>query len=171
MSGLDVETDVILEIATLISDVDLNIVAEGPSLVLSQPQEVLDGMDQWNREHHTESGLLQEVQDSLISLEEAEATTLAFVSRHVHIHTSPLCGNSVWQDRRFLSRHMPTLDHYLHYRIIDVSSLKELARRWAPELIEGVKKNGSHRALDDIKESINELKLYRSRFIKLPDSA
>ena len=170
MTGLNVETNVILEIASLITDNELNLIAEGPDLVVSQPEEALARMDQWNREHHSKSGLLDQVKQSLVSVEEAEATTLAFISRHVEIHTSPLCGNSVWQDRRFLARYMPTLDHYLHYRIIDVSTLKELAHRWGPpELIENIKKNGTHRAMDDIKESVNELLLYRQQFIKLRD--
>ncbi len=166
MTGLDVETDVILEIATIITDNELNIVEESDSLVVWQPESVLATMNEWSRTHHAESGLLDRVRKSEISIEEAEATTFDLVRKHVEIHTSPLCGNSVWQDRRFLARYMPTLDHYLHYRLIDVSTLKELARRWAPNLLEGVTKQAQHRALDDIRESINELKLYREQFLK-----
>lgn len=167
MTGLDVETDVILEIATIITDNELNIVEESDSLVVWQPESVLATMNEWSRTHHAESGLLERVRKSEISIEEAEATTFDLVRKHVEIHTSPLCGNSVWQDRRFLARYMPTLNHYLHYRLIDVSTLKELARRWAPNLLEGVTKKAQHRALDDIRESINELKLYREQFLKL----
>ncbi len=166
MTGLDVENDVILEIATIITDNELNIVEESDSLVVWQPESVLATMNEWSRTHHAESGLLDRVRKSEISIEEAEATTFDLVRKHVEIHTSPLCGNSVWQDRRFLARYMPTLDHYLHYRLIDVSTLKELARRWAPNLLEGVTKKAQHRALDDIRESINELKLYREQFLK-----
>ncbi|MCY4128339.1 MAG: oligoribonuclease [Gammaproteobacteria bacterium] len=166
MTGLDVEKDVILEIATIITDSDLNIVEESDSMVIRQPESVLATMNEWSRTHHTESGLLDRVRESEISLEEAEATTYDLVRKHVEIHTSPLCGNSVWQDRRFLARYMPTLEHYLHYRLIDVSTVKELARRWAPSLLDQVAKQAQHRALDDIRESINELKLYREHFLK-----
>ncbi len=166
MTGLDVENDVILEIATIITDNELNIVEESDSLVVWQPESVLATMNEWSRTHHAESGLLDRVRKSEISIEEAEATTFDLVRKHVEIHTSPLCGNSVWQDRRFLARYMPTLEHYLHYRLIDVSTVKELARRWAPNLLEGVTKKAQHRALDDIRESINELKIYREQFLK-----
>ena len=166
MTGLDVEKDVILEIATIITDSDLNIVEESDSIVIRQPESVLATMNEWSHTHHTESGLLDRVRESEISLEEAEATTYDLVRKHVEIHTSPLCGNSVWQDRRFLARYMPTLEHYLHYRLIDVSTVKELARRWAPSLLDQVAKQAQHRALDDIRESINELKLYREQFLK-----
>ena len=166
MTGLSVDTSVILEIATIITTSHLEIVEEGPSMVISQPKEILDGMDDWNTEHHTKSGLLKQALDSKITLEEAEAVTYDFVSRHVKIHKSPLCGNTVWQDRRFLSRYMPTLEHYLHYRVIDVSTIKELARRWFPDEEDAVKKQSNHRALDDIKESIHELQVYRQRFFE-----
>ena len=166
MTGLDVEKDVILEVATIITDNDLNIVEESDSMVIYQPESVLATMNEWSRKHHAESGLLDRVRESEISVEEAEATTYDLVRTHVEIHTSPLCGNSVWQDRRFLARYMPTLEHYLHYRLIDVSTVKELARRWSPNLLERVAKQAQHRALDDIRESINELKLYREHFLK-----
>ena len=166
MTGLDIEKDVILEIATIITDNQLNVVEESDSMVIRQPESVLAAMNDWSRKHHAESGLLDRVRESEISIEEAEATTYDLVRKHVEIHTSPLCGNSVWQDRRFLARYMPTLEHYLHYRLIDVSTVKELARRWAPSLLDQVAKQAQHRALDDIRESINELKLYREHFLK-----
>ena len=165
MTGLDLEVDSILEIATVITDNDLNIVAESDSIIIHQPESVIQQLNDWSRENHTKSGLLDAVRESEVSIEEAEAITFELVTQHVEIHTSPLCGNSIWQDRRFLARHMPTLEHYLHYRVIDVSTLKELARRWAPELVENRDKTASHRALDDIRESIAELKLYRDRFL------
>ena len=165
MSGLDLEKDVILEVATIITDNELNVVEESESMVIWQPDTVLASMDEWNQQHHRESGLIDRVRASELSLEEAEATTFDLIRKHVEIHTSPLCGNSVWQDRRFLKRYMPAVEHFLHYRLIDVSTLKELARRWAPELLEEFTKTAQHRALDDIRESINELKLYRERFL------
>lgn len=165
MTGLNTETDVILEIATIITDNELNIVEEGDSIVVWQPESVLKNMDEWNQKHHAESGLLERVRNSVVSVEEAEAVTFDLVRRHADIHSSPLCGNSVWQDRRFLMRYMPTLEHYLHYRLIDVSTLKELARRWAPALINELTKTAQHRALDDIRESISELRMYRDYFL------
>lgn len=168
MSGLDVEQDVLLEIATIVTDNNLEIIDESESIVIHQPDSVLAAMDNWNQKQHKESGLLERVRKSEVSLEEAEAVTYDLVTRHAEIHTSPLCGNSVWQDRRFLARHMPNLNYYLHYRLIDVSTLKELARRWRPEIFEDVKKEAQHRALDDIRESINELKFYREHFLNLP---
>lgn len=166
MTGLDVEKDVILEVATIITDDDLNIVEESESMVIRQPESVLASMNDWSQKHHAESGLLDRVRESEVSVEEAEAAMYDLVRTHAEIHTSPLCGNSVWQDRRFLARYMPTLEHYLHYRLIDVSTVKELARRWAPDLLDRIAKQAQHRALDDIRESINELKLYRERFLK-----
>lgn len=165
MSGLKPETDQILEIATIVTDKDLNILAEGPSLVVHQPDAVLDGMDEWCTTHHGASGLTEKVRNSAISLAQAEAETLAFVEQWVTPGHSPLCGNSIWQDRRFLIKYMPALDNFCHYRNIDVSTLKELAARWRPELLAGVNKAGSHRALDDIKESIAELAYYRDTFM------
>lgn len=165
MTGLDPEQDVILEIAAIITDSSLNVLDEGLSIAICQPEEALAQMDDWNLKQHTASGLLDRVRDSQSSLEEAEAVTFDLVSRHARRGEAPLCGNSVWQDRRFLKRYMPTLEEYLHYRIIDVSSTKELVRRWAPQVFEELSKSGTHRALDDIRESIAELKLYRSKFI------
>ena len=167
MTGLTPETDQILEIATIVTDKDLNVLAEGPSLVIHQSDAVLDGMDEWCTTHHGESGLTEKVRNSSISVAQAEAETLAFVEQWVEPGCSPLCGNSIWQDRRFLIRYMPALDNFCHYRNIDVSTLKELAARWRPELLNGVKKAGSHRALDDIKESIAELAYYRDSFMVL----
>lgn len=167
MTGLQPETDQILEIATLITDKDLNVLAEGPSLVIHQSDAALDAMDEWCTTHHGASGLTEKVRASDISVAQAEAETLAFVKEWVEPGVSPLCGNSIWQDRRFLIKYMPDLDGYCHYRNIDVSTLKELARRWRPEILDGVKKQGSHRALDDIKESIAELAYYRQTFMSL----
>lgn len=160
MSGLDPDTCTILEIATIITDADLNIVAEGPDIVIHQPESVLNGMDEWCTKHHGASGLTDAVRSSTTSLTQAEALTLEFVSAHTKPGTSPLCGNSIWQDRRFISRYMKTLDAHLHYRMVDVSTIKELARRWYPELT-APEKSESHRALDDIRESIAELAHYR----------
>ncbi|MFQ3228827.1 oligoribonuclease [Reinekea sp.] len=168
MTGLNPETDQILEIATLVTDKDLNIIAEGPSLVIHQPDSVLEAMDEWCTTHHGASGLTAKVQQSTISVEQATQETLAFVEQWVERGCSPLCGNSIWQDRRFMIKYMAELDGYCHYRNIDVSTLKELAARWHPELLNGFKKKGSHRALDDIIESIEELKFYRENFITLP---
>ena len=167
MTGLNVERDVILEIATMITDVELNVVAEGPVLAIQQPLERLEKMDEWNRTHHSASGLWQRVLDSDCCLEEAEAVTLEMISKYIESQQSPLCGNSIWQDRRFLSRYMPTLEGYLHYRLIDVSTVKELARYWAPDVYKQVQKKGTHRASDDIRESIEELRFYRQKFLKL----
>jgi oligoribonuclease len=168
MTGLDPERDVIIEMATIITDGDLNDVAEGPCLVIRQSEERLGAMDEWNTTHHTASGLLQRVRTAGVSPEEAEAVTLAFLERHVERGQAPLCGNTIWQDRRFLVRHMPTLEAYLHYRMIDVSSIKELARRWYPDVLNGFTKQNQHLALADIRESIAELKYYRTHFFKLP---
>ena len=167
MSGLDVANDVILEIATVVTDENLNVVAETPNMVIHHSAETLEQMNDWSREHHTESGLVEEVLDSEISLVEAEAVTLDLVSRHVEEHEAPLCGNTVWQDRRFLMKYMPTLEAYFHYRIIDVSSIKELARMWRPDVLSAAKEKAkTHRAMDDIRESIEELAHYQSSFFK-----
>lgn len=166
MSGLDPDQHQVLELATLITDSNLNIVAEGPELVVSHPPALFATMDAWCQEHHQKSGLWQRVLDSRLSLAEAERLTLDFVKKHTPQRTSPLCGNSIWQDRRFLARHMPTLEGYLHYRIIDVSTIKELAARWAPASKFSGKK-GAHRALDDIRESLAELRHYREHFFRL----
>lgn len=166
MSGLNPETCHILEIATLVTDKDLNIVAEGPSLVVHQPDEVLDAMDEWCTTHHGESGLTAKVKSSEISLADAESQTLEFIKEWVEEGASPLCGNTIWQDRRFLIKYMPTIDAFCHYRNIDVSTLKELARRWNPELLGQIHKKGSHRAMDDIIESVEELRFYKESFLK-----
>ena len=161
MTGLDPERDVILEAAAVITDADLDIVATGPSLVIHYDLDELPAMDAWNQRNHTSSGLLQQVRDSDTAVEEAEATILQFVSDQVEPQSAPLCGNSIWQDRRFLCKHMPCLERYLHYRIVDVSSVKELAKIWHPRVEKQVRKRRSHRAMDDILESIGELRLYR----------
>ena len=169
MTGLDADDHVIIEIATIITDGDLNVLATGPSLVIHQPDEELDKMDDWCVKHHGESGLTKRVRDSDISNQQAERETLAFIKEHVTKGKAPLCGNSIWQDRRFLAKHMPELEAYLHYRIVDVSSIKELVRRWYPATMQASIKRASHRALDDIKESINELKYYREHIFVQPD--
>lgn len=165
MTGLMPETDHILEIATVVTDQNLNVIAEGPCLIIHQPDSVLDAMDEWCTTHHGQSGLTQKVKDSTTSVEDAQQQTLEFVEQWVERGASPLCGNSIWQDRRFLIKYMPKLDAFCHYRNIDVSTLKELARRWQPEVLSGFEKKGSHRALDDILESIAELQYYRTHFI------
>ena len=164
MTGLDPAVDAILEIASLVTDNELNIIAEGPVLAVHQDEGILAGMDDWNVEHHTASGLVERVRRSPVSVTEAQALTLGFVQRHADKHSAPLCGNTVWQDRRFLKRYMPILEDWLHYRIVDVSTVKELARRWKPELVDRFKKRNTHRALDDIRESVAELKYYRDVF-------
>ena len=167
MSGLNPDVNHILEIATIITDKNLNVLAEGPSLVIHQPDDVLAAMDEWCTTHHGASGLTEKVRSSKVSLALAEQQTLDFVQQWVEPGVSPLCGNSIWQDRRFLIKYMPDLDGFCHYRNIDVSTLKELAARWSPEILKGINKKGSHRALDDIIESIDELAYYRKTFIKL----
>ena len=165
MSGLDPETCVPLEIATLITDDQLGIIAEGPDLVIHQPNEVLDAMDEWNTSHHGDSGLTAQVKASTITLAQAEAQTLEFLQRHCPAGKCPLAGNSIGQDRRFIVKYMPALDRFLHYRSVDVSSLKELARRWYPDL-PPIEKKEAHRALDDVKESIAELRHYREHLFR-----
>ncbi|MGD8176019.1 oligoribonuclease [Marinimicrobium sp. ARAG 43.8] len=167
MTGLDPDRDVIIEIATIVTDADLNILAEGPVHAVHQPDELLEGMDEWNTRQHGQSGLTQRVRDSKVSLSGAEAETIAFLEQWVPAGKSPMCGNSICQDRRFLVRGMPRLEKYFHYRNLDVSTVKELARRWRPDVLEGVKKDGAHLALDDIRDSINELKHYRTEFFRL----
>ena len=167
MTGLNVETDVILEIASIVTDAGLDVVAEGPALAIHQGERTLAEMDEWCVEHHTASGLVDRVRHSKISLADAEAATLSFVERHCPPQAAPLCGNSVWQDRRFLARYMPALNNHLHYRIVDVSTVKELALRWRPQLVDAFKKKNTHRALDDIRESIGELRHYREHFFAL----
>lgn len=166
MTGLNPDTDRIIEIATIVTDKDLEWVAEGPVLAIHQTNEVLTGMDTWNTRQHGQSGLTKRVQDSTVTEREAEIATLQFLAQHVPPNSSPMCGNSICQDRRFLYRHMPELERYFHYRNLDVSTLKELARRWAPAVLEGYTKGSTHLALDDVRDSINELRHYRAQFIK-----
>ncbi|SEL43459.1 oligoribonuclease [Atopomonas hussainii] len=166
MTGLDPDNDRIIEIATLVTDADLNILAEGPMLAVHQSDEVLAGMDDWNTRQHGQSGLTERVRQSTVSEDEAAAQTIAFLEQWVPARTSPMCGNSICQDRRFLYRYMPTLERFFHYRNLDVSTLKELAARWAPHVKDGVKKQSSHLALDDIRDSVAELRHYREHFIK-----
>ncbi len=166
MSGLNTDTDKIIEIATVITDGQLEIIAQGPVLAVHQPDEVLNGMDEWNTRTHGGSGLTQRVRESTLSAADAERQTLDFIQQHVAKNKSPLCGNGICQDRRFLARGMPALEAYVHYRNLDVSSIKELVRRWKPEIAPGFEKKNTHKALDDILESIAELKYYREHFFK-----
>ena len=166
MTGLDPVQNVIIEIATIVTDGDLNVIAEGPVMAVRQPEHKLAEMDEWNVTHHTASGLLQRVRREGVAPAEAEARTLAFLEQHTAPRESPLCGNTIWQDRRFLVQYMPTLERHLHYRMIDVSSIKELAQRWQPALLTEFTKENKHLALDDIRESIAELAFYRTRFFK-----
>jgi oligoribonuclease len=165
MTGLEPQSDVIIEIATLVTDANLNHLAEGPVIAIHQPDEILDTMDEWNTNQHGKSGLTQRVKDSSHSVEQAEQETLAFLREWVPEGASPMCGNSICQDRRFMARLMPELETYFHYRNLDVSSLKELAKRWKPEIYTGFVKNSSHLAMDDIKDSIDELAYYREHFL------
>lgn len=169
MTGLYPDRDVIIEIATIVTDAHLNILAEGPVFAIEQSQETMDAMDDWNTNQHGGSGLTKRVLASTISTEDAELKTIEFLRQWVPEGKSPICGNSIGQDRRFLVRYMPKLEEYFHYRNLDVSTLKELARRWNPEVLNGVKKTGAHLAMDDIKDSIEELKHYREHFIRLPE--
>jgi len=161
MTGLAPDTDRILEVALLVTDAQLNVVGEGPVLVLHQPDEVLEAMDSWNRSVHGKTGLVDKVKASRLAEAAAEARLLEFLAAHVPQGASPMCGNSICQDRRFLARWMPRLEAWFHYRNLDVSSLKELVKRWNPEIARGWKKEGKHEALADILESIEELKYYR----------
>lgn len=167
MTGLDPERDRIIEIATLVTDANLNVLAEGPVLAVHQPDSQLSLMDDWNVRTHGASGLIDRVKASKVDEREAELETLAFLKKWVPAGKSPICGNSIGQDRRFLFRYMPELEAYFHYRYLDVSTLKELARRWKPEILAGFKKQGSHQAMDDIRESLAELAYYREHFIQL----
>jgi len=166
MTGLDPQNDRIIEIATVITDADLNELAEGPVFAIHQPGSVMSGMDEWNTRQHGGSGLTERVRNSRTDTAAAERDTLAFLEQWVGKGVSPMCGNSICQDRRFLARLMPTLEAFFHYRNVDVSSLKELARRWAPAVYEGFTKDSSHLALDDIRDSIAELRHYREHFLK-----
>lgn len=167
MTGLYPEQDVIIEIATIVTDAHLNVLAEGPVFAIQQTQATMDAMDEWNTNQHGKSGLTARVLDSTVTTEQAEQATIDFLRNWVPEGKSPICGNSIGQDRRFLVRYMPKLEEYFHYRNLDVSTLKELARRWRPEVLDGVKKSGAHLAMDDIKDSIEELKHYRSEFIRM----
>lgn len=166
MTGLSPEHDRIIEIATIVTDKDLNILDEGPMLAIHQSEECLDGMDDWNTKQHNASGLVERVHNSRVTEADAEQKTLAFLKAYVNKGLSPMCGNTICQDRRFLCNYMPELAAFFHYRNLDVSTLKELATRWAPSLMKGIEKKSKHLALDDIKDSIDELKYYRKHFIK-----
>lgn len=170
MTGLDPQNDRIIEIATIVTDSNLNILAEGPVLAVHQSDTLLNAMDEWNTKQHNKSGLVKRVKESKVSEAEAETKTVEFLQEYVNQNKSPMCGNSICQDRRFLARYMPTLEKYFHYRNLDVSSVKELAKRWAPEVAKSFKKKSKHLALEDIKESIEELIHYREHFIKLPEA-
>lgn len=163
MTGLDPARDRIIEIATIVTDKHLNVLAEGPVFAIHQPEEILAGMDEWNTTQHGKSGLTERVRKSDVTPAQAERATLDFLAAHVPAGASPMCGNSICQDRRFLARLMPELERYFHYRNLDVSTLKELARRWAPEVARGYTKTSSHLALEDIRDSIAELVFYRDR--------
>jgi oligoribonuclease len=167
MTGLNTDSDHIIEIATVVTDKHLLVLGEGPVLAIHQPDHVLNAMDEWNRKQHGGSGLTERVRISMVTAAEAEERTIAFLSRWISPGKSPMCGNSICQDRRFLAREMPQLERYFHYRNLDVSTLKELARRWAPAVFDGMRKASMHLALDDIRESIDELKYYRERFLKV----
>jgi oligoribonuclease len=164
MTGLYPETDVIIEIATIVTDKDLNFIAEGPELAIHQSTETMAAMDEWNTNQHGGSGLTQRVTQSAISTRDAELATIEFLQQHVDKGASPICGNSIGQDRRFLVKYMPELEGYFHYRNLDVSTIKELAKRWRPAALDGFDKKGSHLALDDVKDSIAELAHYRKTF-------
>jgi oligoribonuclease len=167
MTGLDPEKERIIEVAVLVTNGQLEIVAEGPSLVIHQPDELLGAMDDWNRQHHGSSGLVERVRGSEVTEEQAEEQVLAFLRANCQERTTPLCGNSIHQDRRFLRRYMPKVDAYLHYRMVDVSTVKELVKRWYPDVARKVpSKSESHRALEDIRESVAELRYYRENAFK-----
>jgi oligoribonuclease len=169
MSGLVPDRDRILEVALVVTDAELNTIAEAPVYVLHQPDEVLDAMDSWNKSTHGKSGLIDKVRASRLTEAEVEARIVEFLKPIVAERTAPLAGNTVHQDRRFMARYMPAFDAYLHYRIVDVSTLKELARRWHPEVLQGVAKEGRHEALADVYESIEELRHYRRAFLRAPE--
>jgi oligoribonuclease len=165
MTGLDPDRDRVIELAAIVTDPNLNVLAEGPVFVIHQPDEVLDAMDAWNKGTHGRSGLIERVKASTVTETQAADEMVAFLKQYVPAGKSPMCGNSICQDRRFMARHMPTLETFFHYRNVDVSTLKELCRRWRPELIAGFKKHQLHTALADIRESVEELRYYRQHFI------
>lgn len=167
MTGLDAEKERIIEIATIVTDPQLNVLAEGPVFAIHQSDELLKNMDSWNTKQHNSSGLVARVKASTVTEEEAEAKTLEFLKQYVPAGKSPMCGNTVHQDRRFLLKYMPALERFFHYRLIDVSTLKELSLRWAPQVYAGLAKESKHLALDDIRESIEELKYYRENLFKV----
>lgn len=167
MTGLEPETDVILEIASVVTDSQLNILAKGPVFAIHQSDEVLNNMNPWCIEHHGQSGLTQRCRESAVDLQQATIETIKFVEQYVPKGKSPMCGNSIGQDRRFINKYMPDFEDYFHYRNLDVSTVKELARRWKPEVLDKVVKTGAHLALDDILESIEELKVYQQHFFNL----
>ena len=166
MTGLDCSSDYIIEIATIVTDKNLKVIKEGPELAIHQSEDILGKMDKWNKKHHTASGLIDEVRQSYIDVAQAEAQTLKFLKKYVDANASPMCGNTICQDRRFLARLMPQLERFFHYRNLDVSTLKELVARWDPDVIYQSDKISSHRALKDIYGSIEELKYYREYFIQ-----
>ena len=168
MTGLDPDQDLIIEIATIVTNGDLEVLAEGPVIAVHQSDEAIAAMDEWNTKTHGSSGLIERVKASTYSHADAERETINFLRQYVAENKSPMCGNSICQDRRFLYLYMPQLERFFHYRNLDVSTLKELSRRWSPEVYRGFKKQGVHLALQDIKESIAELKYYREHFIRLP---
>lgn len=167
MTGLDTQADHIIEIATIVTDASLNIIAEGPVLAIHQSDAALAAMDEWNRTTHGSTGLIRRVRESTLTAAEVEARTLAFLAEHAEAGASPMCGNSICQDRRFLAREMPALERFFHYRNLDVSTVKELARRWAPGVLAGIQKASTHLALDDIRESIRELEHYKRHFLRV----
>lgn len=167
MTGLDPEADRIIEIATIVTDAELNTIAEGPVMAIHRSDDLLNNMDEWNTKHHGDSGLIQRVRESKVSVREAELKTLEFLRQHVDAGVSPMCGNSIGQDRRFMVKEMKELEAYFHYRNLDVSTLKELVKRWRPDLVGGFTKKGTHMALEDIRESVGELRYYRERFLRV----
>ena len=166
MTGLDTLNDTIIEIATIVTDSELNILAEGPVFAIHTPDIVLNSMDDWNTRQHGQSGLIDRIRRSNVTMAQAESETIAFLSKYVESGRSPMCGNSICQDRRFLARQMPTLERFFHYRNLDVSTVKELAYRWRPDILSSFEKKGNHLALDDIRDSIRELRHYKAHFSK-----
>jgi len=171
MTGLEPDRDVVIEIATIVTDSNLNTLAEGPVIALHQEDDALDAMDEWNTSHHNSSGLVARVKSSEHDEQSASDETISFLSQWVPAGASPMCGNTICQDRRFMARHMPRLETYFHYRNLDVSTLKILMQRWRPELGSGIRKTATHLALDDIRESIEEMRYYRDHFLKMNDGA
>ena len=165
MTGLIPNEDRIIEVATLVTDPELNIIAEGPSIAVKQSDELMDGMDDWNQKHHSTTGLIDRVKNSSFDEQTAEQQTIEFLQQYSEKNASPMCGNSICQDRRVLANYMPALEDFFHYRNLDVSSVKELAYRWKPEILEGFAKKGAHVSMDDIKDSVAELIYYREHFI------